>query len=356
MEERLERKPNGIFQVVWYDPQTRHTRRHSFRTKDETQAKRRFALWLMEGEAEELGGISVDEILTKFDKERVENVIIDKDRERLNISWLRVHFGHMGATNITVEDVTDGYVKKRLNGEIGYTDDKGKAHGYRKAVNGTIRRELGTLVAAFSYAVKTRLFAKKDVPYIPLPEKSEPKERWLTNDECATLQLAAEWDGRARKHNPDRRCSRYVRITLATGARKASIQELMWSQVNFETGLITLHKKGKRRSKKRSPTVPIPNALRPYLEKWFEEKDSLYVLGSAGSIRKTFTTACKYAGLDDVTPHTLRHTWASHAAMNGVKLLDIAKVLGNSLAVVEETYAHLSPEYLRSAVNHKEQG
>ncbi|MNE82137.1 site-specific tyrosine recombinase XerC [compost metagenome] len=52
-----------------------------------------------------------------------------------------------------------------------------------------------------------------------------------------------------------------------------------------------------------------------------------------------------------MTPHTLRHTAATLMARKGVSLWEVAGVLGNSVAVVEKTYAHHCPDHLRTAVN-----
>jgi integrase len=73
--------------------------------------------------------------------------------------------------------------------------------------------------------------------------------------------------------------------------------------------------------------------------------------------RKHFIQIVERAGLlygqrhsTGVTFHTLRHTFASHAVMNGVDLYTVAKLLGDSVKTVEEVYADLSPDHKREAV------
>jgi integrase len=56
------------------------------------------------------------------------------------------------------------------------------------------------------------------------------------------------------------------------------------------------------------------------------------------------------AGVSGVSPHVLRHTAATHMARRGVPLWTIAKVLANTLAMVERVYAKHSPDDLRVAV------
>ena len=57
------------------------------------------------------------------------------------------------------------------------------------------------------------------------------------------------------------------------------------------------------------------------------------------------------AGLQGVTRHTLRHTWATWAAQHRVSMWDIAGVLGDTVETVTRNYAHHSPDDLRAAVN-----
>jgi integrase len=56
-----------------------------------------------------------------------------------------------------------------------------------------------------------------------------------------------------------------------------------------------------------------------------------------------------------MTPHTLRHTWATLAARAGVDLYAIAGVLGDTLSTVEKNYLHHAPDHLRGAINFKVQ-
>jgi integrase len=49
--------------------------------------------------------------------------------------------------------------------------------------------------------------------------------------------------------------------------------------------------------------------------------------------------------------HVLRHTWASHAVMNGVPLIIVAKNLGHSeTRMVEKHYGHLAPSFVADAI------
>jgi integrase len=68
------------------------------------------------------------------------------------------------------------------------------------------------------------------------------------------------------------------------------------------------------------------------------------------SIKGAFWLLCHDCGLK-ASPHVLRHTAATWLVMDGVPLREVARLLGNSEAIVEQVYGKHSPDYLRRAVN-----
>jgi integrase len=61
--------------------------------------------------------------------------------------------------------------------------------------------------------------------------------------------------------------------------------------------------------------------------------------------------ACKHAGIAPLGLHQLRHTWASHAVMNGTPLLVVARNLGHvDTRMVEKHYGHLAPSFITDAI------
>ena len=209
------------------------------------------------------------------------------------------------------------------------------------AGNGTIRRELSAMRAALNWAAGERWIER--APKVELPKAPPPRERWLTKDEANRLRA-----GCASPH-----IRLFVEIALNTGARKGAIGDLTWQQVDFERRLIDFNPPGRTQTVKRRPVVPINDTLLAALTEAAEIRSTEWVVewkgDQAGNIKKSFERACKRAGLHDVTPHVLRHTAATWAAMAGEPMSKIARMLGHTnSAITEAVYAKYSPDYLLS--------
>ena len=84
---------------------------------------------------------------------------------------------------------------------------------------------------------------------------------------------------------------------------------------------------------------------------WDLGANAYFQLGASGVYgRKTYRKAVTLAGIPWVTWHELRHTFASRLAMRGVPLGTIAALLRHSTTALVKRYAHLSPAYLKGAV------
>jgi integrase len=68
------------------------------------------------------------------------------------------------------------------------------------------------------------------------------------------------------------------------------------------------------------------------------------------AVRRSFTTACKRAGIEDYHIDDMRHTCAAWLVSAGVPLTEVRDLLGHSSVKMTERYAHLAPENVRAAV------
>lgn len=345
----LERNARGIFEIRWTE--NGRSKCRSTRTPDNGFAQKILANFILmqddEARAAEPDAVMlVRDVMGNVDgpegadywTEHVKPNVIDKESARYSYTKLLKHFGHLAVKDIMPSHVS-AYVSARKAGRIG-----------RPSVGHTIARELSVLNAAINHAVKARRLSRADQPFIKLPAASPPRDRWLTHEEADALLKAARGDGKTLP-----RVYRFVALALATASRKGALLSIERRQIDMDKGIIYLNPAGRAQTNKRRAIVPISDDLRPVLAQILNQipdKPEALLLDHAGSIRTSFATALSKAGLGkDVTPHTLRHTWATWAAQAGVPMFDIAGVLGDSLQTVIKTYAHHSPDHLRTAVN-----
>ena len=128
---------------------------------------------------------------------------------------------------------------------------------------------------------------------------------------------------------------------------------LRWQDIDFRRGLITVLAAYAKNGQTRS--VPMNRELQEALRKLNEKASGDHVFVSRKkkpfkSIRTAFETACRRAELTDVTPHVLRHTFASRLAMAGYDVRTIQELGGWEELEMVARYAHLSPSHKAEAV------
>ncbi|WP_238939855.1 MULTISPECIES: site-specific integrase [Marivita] len=146
-----------------------------------------------------------------------------------------------------------------------------------------------------------------------------------------------------------------ILLMLSTAARVGAVLELTWDRVDFDRNQIDLRKSASGPRKGRA-VVPMNPGLRDALLGAKQAALSDYVIEWAGKplkkITRGFSSAAKAAGLEDVTPHVLRHTSAVHMAEAGIPMSEISQYMGHSnTSITERVYARFSPDHLRHAAD-----
>ena len=227
--------------------------------------------------------------------------------------------------------------------------------------DGTVRRELGVLRAALAHCAREGYLLT--APPVTLPAAPPARDRWLTRDEAARLIWAA-WRAREiRKGSPTgkrtmKHLARFILLSLYTGTRKEAALALRFSPhtgggyVDTANGVLYRRGEGQRVSKKRQPPARLPDRLLAHLRRW-EAMGQTWVVeyhgARCGDIKTAWAAACEAAGLDGVTPHTLRHTAITWSLQRGASLWDASGYFGASVETIERVYGHHSPQHQESA-------
>jgi integrase len=350
----LRANKDGVYYAHWSD--ARRSKRKSMGTSDPRVAKERFAQWLLvQDQAVEADGttFTAAECWAVYEKLHIRKEVASP--ATLAFAWARLepHFGAKTIPEIN-QNLVDAYVRERLLGKNG-----------RAVKAPTVRRELQALFAAlrFCAAPPRKLFPPALIEAVTLPDGGQPRDRWLTHAEIQRMLDAA---ARLRRGPRLSRGERFLWIALHTAARMSAVLDLTWDRVDFETRVIHLDVPERKKTKKRRASVPISTDLLPVLQRAYKERQGVLVMDNKADVWATVQLIAIEAGLGGgqkkpdrtqkpkatgISPHVLRHTAATHMARRGVPLWKIAKVLGNTLAMVEKVYAKHSPDDLREAVD-----
>lgn len=234
---------------------------------------------------------------------------------------LRPYFGQMKLALIRLKDVND-YIDTRI-GKVG---------------DGTIRKEVNVLRRLFSVAV-----AKEKRPANPthgaaVPAAPEARNRYLTPQELGQVMRACpEW------------LRPIVGLLVSTGCRRGELLRAHWEDVNIPAREITL--KHTKNGKERPAFInDLAMQVLTSMGAGTHKKRGLLFPGvSAPQVTVAFVRVCKKAGIEDFSIHDLRHTFASHARMNGVDLHTLQILLGHSDPRMTSVYANLSQTFLLDA-------
>lgn len=300
----------GKWYAVWID---RGTKRASLRTADRAVAERNLAAFLTANTGPRE---TASDIMAAYLADREGRPSHSRSKD----AWKRLlpHFGHLRPGDIGRQACRE------------YAAMRG-----RRAKAGTIIKELSVLRAAL------RWHDRNTPALIEMPRHPPPRDRYLTREEYRMLRDAA----------PSPHCRLFIIVAYSTAGRRGAVLELTWDRVDFARGQVQLATMDEHGNKGRA-LVPMSDSLRAALEEAQKAALTNYVIEYNGrrvrSVRTAFETACTKAGLEGVSPHTLRHTAAVHLAEGGCPMSEISQYLGHrDSRLTERVYARFSPGYLR---------
>lgn len=216
------------------------------------------------------------------------------------------------------------------------------------------RRELGFLNAAVMFWHNHREHGPLGaMPVIVKPPASNPRTRWMTRTEAAKFI----WFGiRSLPPGRRKRLFRFFIIGWYTGTRHEAIGSLAWKMVDFESQILHRRPEGEPETKKKRPPCKIGGRLLSHLRRWRrldgpEVKFIMeYAKRPAANQGQAWDMA-RYAkgSVDDVTPHTLRHSRCTHLMRQGVPIWEASKSVGMSAETMERVYGHHQPGWQENA-------
>ncbi len=180
--------------------------------------------------------------------------------------------------------------------------------------------------------------------------------KWLTKKESAKFFHAIEQEKNIKRKNRD---IAICRLMAGAGLRVQEVSNLNIADICLEKRRENVTVRGGKGSKFR--IVPLNSDAVGNLTDWFKNRgepngnEPLFlsernIRMSDRTIRHMVTKYAKNAGLEDVSPHTLRHTFCKSLADQGVRLEHIAYLAGHESLETTRRYTHPGENDLRKAV------
>ncbi len=220
------------------------------------------------------------------------------------------------------------------------------------AAAATVSRNIASIKAFFHFLFRKGYVSEDIAEDLKAPRIEKKMPEILTTDEVN--RLLDQPRGAAPKDLRDRAM---LELLYATGIRVSELISLNVSDVNLQIGYIVCRDAKKERvvpfgaPAKRALTDYLKNARDLMLED--QTSDVLFTNCSGQPMsRQGFWKLVKYyarkAGITaDITPHTLRHSFAAHLVENGADLRSVQEMLGHSDISTTQIYANMSQNKLR---------
>jgi len=210
----------------------------------------------------------------------------------------------------------------------------------------SIARKLSCLRTFFKHLLKKGIIEDNPAEIVPLPKKDQPLPKFLTETQTENLLNYREKQSTLTKV----RDTAILELLYATGMRISELIQLNLEDFDFKKSLVRLKGKGKKER-----IVPFGKFAEKKLKKYLKYRDKTKTSDNAFFVNrfgKRLTPRYiqmmlkKYLNLTNnspkITPHSLRHSFASHLLSRGADLRTIQELLGHSSLNTTQRYTHLN--------------
>ncbi|MFR8471859.1 MAG: site-specific tyrosine recombinase/integron integrase [Clostridium fessum] len=227
--------------------------------------------------------------------------------------------------------------KTSLHGYILHMEEQGKAAT-------TISRMMAAIKAFFNYEYMQARIRRNPAESLHAPKVEKKAPVILSVDQVSAL--LAQPSGQTPKEIRDKAM---LALLYATGIRVSELIGIQMEDINMNIGFLVC------RDGERERTIPFGRSAKAALEEYLEHarndllrgkgSDYFFVNCTGGAMsRQGFWKIIKYygekAGIEeDITPHTLRHSFAAHLIARGADMRAVQTILGHSDMATTQMYA-----------------
>ncbi len=216
----------------------------------------------------------------------------------------------------------------------------------------SISRRISTLRSYFSFLVWEEHLENDPTEFVDSPRKWRKLPSVLSRDDVKRL---IESQGGKRSGLRDRAM---VELMYATGVRVSELISLTLNDVDLRDGYLRVLGKGNKER-----VIPLGSVAIMWIKRYLKEERPLFEKGKGedriflnlrgGSISRVAVWKMLKMRLEEsgigknVSPHTLRHSFATHLLEGGADLRAVQEMLGHSDISTTQIYTHIDREYLR---------
>lgn len=221
----------------------------------------------------------------------------------------------------------------------------------KKLSKSTIARKISTLRSFFKYLNRYGIMDMNPLQDISAPKFVRKHPNFMTVDEIFSLI-----DAPGNDDSIGLRDKAILETLYATGIRVGELVSLNEGMVDFKEGIIRVKGKGKKER-----IVPFGSKAKKALEIYLSSKDSEFALNrplfqnkrggrlSQRSVHRLVKRYCRKVSIKkQLSPHAIRHTFATHLLESGADLRIIQELLGHSSLSTTQQYTHVNLDRLMS--------
>ena len=206
----------------------------------------------------------------------------------------------------------------------------------------TISRNIASIKALFHFMAQEGIVKKDITDGLKAPKIEKKMPEILTMDEV--IRLLEQPSGNSHKEIRDKAM---LELLYATGIRVTELITLKVSDVNLPMSFIICRDAHKER------VIPFGKAAKEALVRYLTEAREQMIEDKSSDILfcnfwKLIKFYAKKAGITaDITPHTLRHSFAAHLVENGADLRSVQEMLGHSDISTTQIYVNMNHNRIR---------
>jgi site-specific recombinase XerD len=210
----------------------------------------------------------------------------------------------------------------------------------------SLMRRVSGIKMFFRYLIEEGLVQNTSILSVDTPRAEKRLPKTLSQDQIMSLLK-----GIRRDRPIDKRNLAILSFLYGTGARVSELVALNISDVDFNTGLVRLRGKGGR-----DRIVPAGSFVIEKLKQWVDLRidtgDAVFTSMNGRRISDRHIRNILRAALDraalglPLSPHGLRHSFATHMLENGADIRTVQELLGHMSLSTTQVYTHIATEKL----------